>query len=467
MACTAWPVEDQCPDTCYPRFVRCLRRVLHSLGCSSILALGCSGGTGSSATETTTGGTGSESETAGETGASAELQICHDLPEAAAAEWVEGEPLPAGGQSTAARISDAGDASWALAVDLLKAIPASEAASIAASPASMSIALGMTSKRHEGTMCASSIIEKMHAVESGEALHNTLGASIIQLESRKLAEGEDGEDPVNLSLKPSLWELSPGVSSGGDPLYGATRHTVNPGTSGENLQAIRTVMNCVIEVQSQGLLPDFLPADYPKPDTNAFDGTVAYLQAPWRYSLSTQGSKPFTRDGGATVDLEMIGTFDQELPYFDAPNFEAVSIPLRGGELEVLLVLPDASFTDLASFTDGLTPSDLTDATGGAAPVVVDLTFPKFKIAGETVDYYDPLALDCELFTLRTVLHGATVEIDEKGVKAAAASFNESWSTGTGPPPPNVTLTFDRPFLFFIYDQPTGFVLYSGRYAGD
>ncbi len=52
-------------------------------------------------------------------------------------------------------------------------------------------------------------------------------------------------------------------------------------------------------------------------------------------------------------------------------------------------------------------------------------------------------------------------------MKAAAAAFNESWSSGTGPPPPNVTLTFDRPFLFFIYDQPTGFVLYSGRYAGD
>ncbi len=241
--------------------MRGLRTILHSLACSSLLALGCSGGTGSSATETTTGGTGSESETASETGASTELQVCHALPEAATAEWVEGEALAAGGESTDARIGDAGDASWALAVDLLKAIPAAEAASIAASPASMSIALGMTSKRHEGTMCASSIIEKMHAVESGEALHNTLGASIAQLESRKLAEGEDGEDPVNISLTPSLWELSPDTTTAGDPHYGATRHRVNPGTSGENLQAIRTVINCVIDVQSAGLLPDFLPAD--------------------------------------------------------------------------------------------------------------------------------------------------------------------------------------------------------------
>ena len=474
-----------------------------AIGAAALLTLGCSGGEGSSATATTTNGsasaattttggssasttttttdgtstttsttttstttdggseTASESETGGSAGDPA-LQVCRDLPEAAAAMWIEGPAVAPSGDSTPARIADAGAATWELAVDLLKAIPAADAASIAASPTSMSIALGMTTARHSGTMCETSMLATMHAVESGDALHNTFGASILEIEGRALPMGDDGEDPVVISLKQSLWELMGRELPPSEPNYGATRHLATG-----DLEAVRAVMNCVIDVQSQGLLPEFIPGGYPKPDTSTFDATVAYVQAPWRYSLSSRGLQTFNLDGGGTVDLDMIGSDDQALAFFDHVDFDAVSVPLRGDDLAVLLVLPDAAFTDLESFTAGLTADALANALADAAEATVDLTFPKFKIAAVTVDYYEPLDLECELFTLRTVLHSAAVEIDEKGVKAAAATLNEGWVTGTGPPPLDVTLTFDRPFLFFVYDGPTGLVLYSGRYAGD
>ena len=61
------------------------------------------------------------------------------------------------------------------------------------------------------------------------------------------------------------------------------------------------------------------------------------------------------------------------------------------------------------------------------------------------------------------MLHGAAVQMDEYGVKAAAATVAESWGTGGEEPE---FFAIDRPFLFFVYDEPTGFVLYSGRFAG-
>ncbi len=88
---------------------------------------------------------------------------------------------------------------------------------------------------------------------------------------------------------------------------------------------------------------------------------------------------------------------------------------------------------------------------------------PRFAIDSTTINYFDPLGLECDFFTLRSVFHGATVEIDERGIKAAAATVAESWDTES---PEGEFLLIDRPFLFFAYDRETNFVLYSGRYAG-
>jgi serine protease inhibitor len=46
---------------------------------------------------------------------------------------------------------------------------------------------------------------------------------------------------------------------------------------------------------------------------------------------------------------------------------------------------------------------------------------------------------------------------------AVAATVAESWETGE---PEFYSVAIDRPFLFFVYDEPTGFVLYSGRFSG-
>ena len=58
----------------------------------------------------------------------------------------------------------------------------------------------------------------------------------------------------------------------------------------------------------------------------------------------------------------------------------------------------------------------------------------------------------------------ALIEVDEKGTKAAAATVATGGGFGGPSRPAEETFTFvaDRPFVFMVYDQQTGTVLFCG-----
>ena len=63
------------------------------------------------------------------------------------------------------------------------------------------------------------------------------------------------------------------------------------------------------------------------------------------------------------------------------------------------------------------------------------------------------------------VLHQAWVRVDEHGTEAAAATAVLAMAAGIPDPdpPPPTPFIVDRPFLFFIYDDRTGAILFQGR----
>lgn len=62
---------------------------------------------------------------------------------------------------------------------------------------------------------------------------------------------------------------------------------------------------------------------------------------------------------------------------------------------------------------------------------------------------------------LSKVFHSAAIEIDELGIKAAAATAVVTQSWGAAMPNEPRELAVDRPFLFFVTDGE--FVLFMGR----
>ncbi|HWB73937.1 MAG TPA: serpin family protein [Nannocystaceae bacterium] len=405
-----------------------------------------------------------ETETETETGEPPPMSACMDLPAAATAMWQSSAEVESTAVSTPERMAEAGTRTWPLALALLRATDSVAHPSIASSPTTMAIALGMSHLRWQSDMCGTSIRAVVGWSEDGDALHETLGASIGALRSRSLPEDAD-VDPVVVGLHPSTWELAGGGSEP-SPVFGGTANTVSKDGEGA-LAAINEVMNCVIEEQSQGLLTDFLPEGQPAADTSSYELLVSFLQAPWAITMYEDDPLAFTRDGGEAVELPAMFGAVSEAGYYSDESFVAVELPLRGNELVVQLVMPQAdAFDDLAAFVAALDEDQLALVRDTAQQGVVELTMPTFTIDSSTIDYYEPLGFECPQFTMRKVLHGATVAIDVKGIRAAAASADEGWDTGTGPGETIAVVQLDRPFLFFVYDRATTNVLYSGRYAG-
>lgn len=384
------------------------------------------------------------------------LDACRELPGAEG--WTEGEGVAPEGESSDERISAIGDLTWPLGLELLRVIPRSEHASLAASPTSMAIAMGLAHGRYSPGDCGDRIIDVIGYPERDDALHNTLGAAIRELESRQIPEGENA-DPVVLSLRQSTWAFDTDEVPLDDmlALYGAKPNA----WIGDRKQA-REVINCVIEEESQGLLPDFLPETHPAEDTTAYDVNVSYLQAPWA-SAMTERDVPFTNSTGSSSMVPGFGHWLASVQLYDGEDFLAVDVPLRGGALSVLAVVPPQGL-DLTAFVDGLEADALLSAREQAYGTIVDFAMPKVDIESSTLDYNGPerLNFDCEPFTLRAVLHGSAVVIDDKGIKAAAATVAEEW--GDGGPEPEQTIEIDRPFLFFVVDNATNLVLYNGRF---
>lgn len=62
---------------------------------------------------------------------------------------------------------------------------------------------------------------------------------------------------------------------------------------------------------------------------------------------------------------------------------------------------------------------------------------------------------------ITAAMHGAKVIVDEKGTEAAAATAMAF--EASGPPPADLTVVADHPFLWTIIHEPTGTILFVGR----
>lgn len=386
------------------------------------------------------------------------LAECYALPAAEEAEWVEGPSVEPSGESTPERIENAGLRTWELALDLLRATPVED--SLAMSPTALSMASTVTYRSYASGECGDQIHSAMHYSEEGEPLYDTMSASMRTLLERAQPASEDA-DPIALELRPSVWELGEAPDEPvADSTFGSTIHYA-PG----DRAAVREVMNCVIEQQSGGLLTDFIPSGFPEADTSRFDVAVSFLQAPWDAAMESRGDMDFEVQAGDVRELPSIGAA-MEARVYEAETWLSVEIPLRGGDLSVLLLTPQRdSSTTLEALTEALTPAEVELAIGSSSPIAIDLKMPIVDIQSQVIDYYPLLGLDCPLFTLRTILHGAALHIDDKGIKAAAATANENWES-SGEVETELTIELDRPFLVFVYDRPTNFVLYNARFAG-
>jgi serpin B len=249
-------------------------------------------------------------------------------------------------------------------------------------------------------------------------------------------------------------------------------------------EAARQLINDAVAEQTAGKITGLIPPGVIDSLTRLVLTNAVYLKALWTHQFPAKDTtpKPFypERLGPAPVDMMHLAT---DLAYHRGDGYQAILLPYRGGSLAMAVVLPDGP---LSEFTGRL------GGTGGVGGVLaallsagthcqVDLSLPRFRVdAGfmlkDTLESLGvrtafTLAADFSGITedeplhISAVLHKAWIDVGEEGTEAAAATAVAISALALiRKPPPDVTLVFDRPFLFVIADTASGLPLFLGQF---
>jgi serpin B len=251
--------------------------------------------------------------------------------------------------------------------------------------------------------------------------------------------------------------------------------------------AARLEINSWVEDQTRQRIRDLIPPDGIDRETRLVLVNAIYLKAPWAEEFSTNLTKlrPFHINGGATQDVPTMERQDR-FGHAQRDGYCVVTIPYSGGDVQFLILLPDA-VDGLAALEAKLTPHDLTTAaTPGTADVKLQL--PKFKLeppllrlsealiglgmksafdkpeGSANFDRMAPRKPD-DYLKISEVFHKTFLELDEKGTEAAAATavVMVRAASAVGKKAEPIEVRVDRPFLFALQHRPSGACLFLGR----
>jgi serpin B len=240
----------------------------------------------------------------------------------------------------------------------------------------------------------------------------------------------------------------------------------------------RTLINDWVARETHSRITDLLPPDSLTERTQLVWTNAIYFKASWLNEFKAGATKPgtFMAEAGAR-DVQMMHDV-WELQYAEVSGYQAVLLPYISPEVGMLLVLPPVgSFADAANELDEAVTAALLAHLNTA---IVTLSLPKWTFNSERSlkqplqalgihDAFEQGVADLSgmdgqpgALYLGGVYHKTFIAVDEQGTEAAAATAVVG-STIVSLITTQVTLTFDRPFMFLVYDRPTGQILFFGH----
>ena len=376
-------------------------------------------------------------------------------------------------------LADLADGNSAFAVDLYQQL-ASLNGNLFYSPYSISSALAMTYAGAEGNT-AQEMAEVFHFLKDEDQLHAGFNALAQYLEGlAELDIPEDQGDPFQLNIANSIWGQKDFYFEDDflDTLalnYGAGLRLLDYIQAPEES---RQTINQWVSDQTQEKIQDLIPEGAITSDIRLVLSNAIYFKATWmepfEESLTEEGL--FHGLDGDEIDVPMMSLgSDASLPYYKGDGFQAVALPYVGGQVSMLVLIPDeGSFKD---FEENFSSAELEQIISKLAYSPVQLRFPKFEFETEIslaktlaamgmpeafsgAADFSGMTGDKDLF-ISDVFHKAYIGVDEEGTEAAAATAVLMKLTSAPADP--IQLTVDRPFLFAIRDHQTNSILFMGR----
>ncbi len=371
----------------------------------------------------------------------------------------------------------------ALSLDLYHALREGQAVdrSFSLSAYSIQTAFGML---YGGTVdpARAEMESALHFSLADERQHVAFNWLDHQLSARNLpgAQGDGGMiDPVVVEPANGVWALDT-RAEGINPDYLdllATHYDTGVFLADflNETELERTRINAWVSARTHELIPELFAPGIIKPDTTMVLVNAFYLKAPWNqpFEGGATSKQPFTLLDGSTVEVDMMSAYEMAGTYGEGEGWQAVALPLRGGALELIAIVPD----DFTSFEAGLDVATLDGILASLSFNTIEVELPRFRLSSsfglndelrelgmntpfDDISSFDDIVTDLGVIT--DVVHKTVISVDEKGTEAAAATgIVVGEDDGSGGP--QVSITIDRPFMLIIRDEPTDTLLFLGR----
>ncbi len=365
----------------------------------------------------------------------------------------------------------------AFAFDLYRTLLEEQDANFFYSPYSISLALGMT---HAGArrQTERQMAEVLHFTLPQGWLHPAFNG--LDLELARRGEGAEGRDEkgFRLNIVNAIW---------GQDGYGFLPEFLD--TLAENYGAglrildfvsapeeSRVTINDWVGEQTEGRIEDLIPQGAIDSSTRLILTNAIYFNAAWDHPFeeSMTADGPFYLLDGSEVVAPMMRQ-TESFGYAESDGYRAVELMYDGGELSMVILLPDAGWFE--TFERSLDAEQVGEIVAAIERRQVALTMPRFEFDSD-FGLGDSLAAmgmpdaftdaadfsgmtgDRGLF-ISDVIHQAFVAVDEAGTEAAAATAVVMVEMSMPEEP--IPVTVDRPFIFLIRDIETGAILFVGR----
>ena len=254
----------------------------------------------------------------------------------------------------------------------------------------------------------------------------------------------------------------------------------------DNPVSAAAIVNAWVKERTKGKITNLVgPSMFPTEAPVAVLVNAVYLKAGWRKPFDATKTKklPFNLPDQSRTMLPTMAAVEGWL-YAEAEGWQSVEIPFQSEAMSFCILLP----RDAAA--RGKVESNLSDENcaamlAGMTEAEVTSFIPRFNYSTELsmksmwrtlgaktafmdgkADFSKMIRTPC---FLSDVVHHATIEINEVGAEATAATVAIAEPFGAMPGSPKkrkVVFRADKPFLWFITHRPTGLIVFMGRFAG-
>ena len=242
----------------------------------------------------------------------------------------------------------------------------------------------------------------------------------------------------------------------------------------------RITINNWVEQQTNNKIKDLIPQGAIDASTRLVLTNAVYFKGTWvkQFDKKNTQEQDFRVRSGTNVKAQMMSLTGEDavFNYTETDQAQILELPYAGNDLSMIVLLPKGD--DIDSLEASLSAENLAAWKNSMSKEQVNVYIPKYKFETKyfMTDTLKEMGMPTafsdnadfsgmtgkkDLF-ISDVIHQASVEVNEEGTEAAAAT---GVMMGAGAAAPSQAKTFyaDHPFIFIIQDKTTGTILFMGR----